>query len=72
MDKLPEVPDFLQILNDKHNADALLLTAKSYEAQKDEAQSIAFYRQTYFYGAGTNAAKEAETKLKLLNQPLDA
>ncbi|CAN5289910.1 hypothetical protein BH20ACI1_BH20ACI1_24540 [soil metagenome] len=67
-----KIPDFLQTLNNKHDADALLLTAKSYEAQGNEAESIKFYRQTYFYGAGTNAAKDAEAKLKLLNQPLDA
>ncbi|MEO8072376.1 MAG: transglycosylase SLT domain-containing protein [Acidobacteriota bacterium] len=67
-----KIPAFLQTLNDKRDADALLLTAKSYEAQGNEAESIKFYRQTYFYGAGTNAAQEAEAKLKLLNQPLDA
>ena len=67
-----KIPDFLQTLNDKHNADALLATAKSYETQGNEAQAVKFYRQTYFYGAGTNAANDAEAKLKLLNQPLDA
>ena len=67
-----KIPDFLQILNDKRNADALLLTAKAYEAQNDQTQAVKFYRQTYFYGAGTNAAQEAEAKLKSLNQPLDA
>ncbi|MEP7039137.1 MAG: tetratricopeptide repeat protein, partial [Acidobacteriota bacterium] len=67
-----KIPAFLQILNDKRDADALLLTAKSYETQGNETESIKFYRQTYFYGAGTNAAQEAEAKLKLLNQPLDA
>ena len=67
-----KIPDFLQTLNDKHNADALFATAKSYETQGNEAQAVKFYRQTYFYGAGTNAANDAEAKLKLLNQPLDA
>ncbi|MGI8642257.1 MAG: transglycosylase SLT domain-containing protein [Pyrinomonadaceae bacterium] len=66
------IPDFLQSLNNKRNADALLLTAKSYESQGNQAQAIAFYRQTYFYGAGENAAIEAEAKLKELNQPLTA
>ncbi len=67
-----KIPTFLQTANDKHDADALLLTAKSYEVQGNESESIKFYRQTYFYGAGTNAAKDAEAKLKSLNQPLDA
>ncbi len=65
-----KVPDFLNALNNKHNADALLLTAKSYESQGDQAKAIDFYRQTYFYGAGENSAVEAEAKLKALNQPL--
>ena len=67
-----KIPDFLQTSDNKRDADALLLTAKSYETQGDETQAVKFYRQTYFYGAGTDAAKEAEAKLKLLNQPLDA
>ncbi len=67
-----QVPAFLSELNDRKNADALLLTAKAYEQQTNQAQAIAFYRQTYFYGAGTNAAKEAETKLTLLRQNLTA
>ncbi|CAN5620025.1 transglycosylase SLT domain-containing protein [soil metagenome] len=67
-----KVPDFLQTLNDKRDADALLLTAKSYEAQANQAQAVNFYRQAYFYGAGENAAVEAEAKLRELNQPLTA
>lgn len=64
------IPNFLSELNDKRNADALLLTAKSFEAQNDQTNAIKFYRQVYFYAAGTNAAKEAETKLVSSNQPL--
>lgn len=64
------IPSFLSDLNEKRNADALLLTAKAYEQQTDNANAIKFYRQVYFYGAGTNAAKESEAKLTLLNQPL--
>ncbi len=67
-----KVPAFLQELNDKKNADALLLTAKSYEQQANQLQAISFYRQTYFYGTGTNAGKEAEAKLTLLQQSLTA
>lgn len=65
-----KIPAFLQSLNDKKDADALLLTAKSYEQQTNQTQAIFFYRQTYFYGAGTNAGKEAETKLTALDQSL--
>ncbi len=66
------IPAYLSDLNEKKDADALLLTAKSYEQQADQPQAINYYRQTYFYGAGTNAAKEAEAKLTVLQQPLIA
>ena len=65
-----QVPAFLQDLNNKNQADALLLTAKSYETGGNQTDAIKFYRKVYFYGAGTNEAKEAETKLTFLNQPL--
>lgn len=65
-----QIPNFLQDLNDKNLADALLITAKSYETQGNQTEAIKFYRKVYFYGAGTNEAKEAETKLTFLNQPL--
>ena len=65
-----QVPNFLSDLNTKHKADAMLMTAKSYEQQTDQTNAIKFYRQTYFYGAGTDAAKEAEAKLVSLNQDL--
>lgn len=65
-----QIPAFLQDLNDGHFADALLWTAKSFETSGNQAEAIKFYRQTYFYGAGTAEAKEAETKLTFLNQPL--
>jgi soluble lytic murein transglycosylase len=58
-----KVSDFLKDLTDKNDADALLAVAKSYETQGNQAQATTFYRRTYFYGAGTNASKEAETKL---------
>ena len=32
--------------------------------------AIKFYRRTYFFGAGTDAAKEAETKLTPSRKPL--
>lgn len=64
------VPAFLAELNKEHSAGAMLLTAKAYEAAGDQAQALTFYRRTYFYGAGTDAAKEAEAKLTALTQPL--
>jgi len=67
-----KIPSFLQDLNDKKDADALLLTAKSYEQQTNQLQAIKFYRQAYFYGVGTNAGKEAESRLTFLNQALNA
>ena len=70
--KADKIPAFLQTLNDKRDAGALLATAKSYEAAGNQAEALKFYRQTYFFGAGENASVEAETKLKSLNQPLDA
>ena len=65
-----EVPPFLIGLREKNNADALLLTAKAYEAQGSQSEAIRYYRNTYFYAAGTNAAKEAEAKLTALGQSL--
>lgn len=65
-----QIPNFLSELNEKRNADSLLLTAKSYDQQSDQTNAIKFYRQVYFYGAGTNAAKESEAKLTFLSQPL--
>jgi len=65
-----KIPNFLQDLNEKNQADALLLTAKAFETQGNQSQAIAFYRKVYFYGAGTDVSKEAETKLTALGQNL--
>ena len=65
-----KIPAFLNDLNAKHYADSLLATAKSYEIQSDQANALKFYRQVYFYGAGTDAAKEAEAKLTSFGQDL--
>lgn len=65
-----QIPNFLKELNDKNNADALLVTAKSFDAQGNQAEAVNFYRRVYFFGAGTYAAKEAEAKLTSLSQPL--
>jgi tetratricopeptide (TPR) repeat protein len=68
--KVSDVPGFLVDLTQKNDADALLLTAKAYEAQGSQPEAFKYYRRTYFFGAGTNAAKEAEIKLTTLAQPL--
>lgn len=65
-----DVPPFLVQMSEKNDADALLLTAKAYEAQGSQGDATAYYRRTYFFAAGSNAAKEAETKLTSLSQPL--
>jgi TolA-binding protein len=68
--QIAAIPNFLLDLNEKNDAAALLATAKSFEAQGNQAQAVKFYRQVYFYAAGTDAAKEAETKLTALGQTL--
>lgn len=66
-----EVPPMLIELSEKNDADALLATAKAYEAQGSMPEAIRHYRRTYFFAAGSAPAKEAETKLTSLNQPLN-
>jgi soluble lytic murein transglycosylase len=65
-----EVPPMLVALSDNDDADALLLTAKAFDAQGSQPEALRYYRRTYFFAAGTNAAKEAEAKLAALAQPL--
>ncbi len=65
-----KIQGFLQDLNEKNQVDSLLLTAKAFETQGNPPQAIVFYRKVYFYGAGTDASKEAETKLTALGQNL--
>lgn len=64
------VAAFLDNLNDTNDADAMLLTAKAFEAQSNQPEALKFFRRVYFYGAGSDAAKEAEVKLTSLGQPL--
>lgn len=64
------IPFFVKDLVEKNDADALLAVAKSFEAQGNGAQAIGFYRKVYFYGAGSEASREAEAKLTALAQPL--
>ncbi|HMT06682.1 MAG TPA: transglycosylase SLT domain-containing protein [Pyrinomonadaceae bacterium] len=65
-----EVPPMLVELTEKKDGDALLATAKAYEAQGSQAEATNYYRRTYFYAAGSSAAKEAEAKLTSLGQQL--
>jgi soluble lytic murein transglycosylase len=65
-----EVPGFLFDLSEKNDPDALLLTAKAYEAQGSQSDASKYYRRTYFLAAGTSSSKEAEAKLTSLSQPL--
>ncbi len=64
------VPNILQDLIAKNDVSALLLLAKSYEASGNQANAITNYRKVYFIGAGSNEAKEAETKLTSWSQIL--
>jgi soluble lytic murein transglycosylase len=65
-----DVPGFLVELSEKNDSEALLLTAKAFEAQTSQNEAIKYYRRTYFFAAGSAAAKEAEAKLTSLGQPL--
>lgn len=65
-----EVPVFLQDLLDKSDAGAFFAVARAYEQQQNQAQAIAFYRKAYFYGAGSEAGKQAEVKLNEMTQSL--
>ena len=65
-----DVPGFLVDLSEKNDPDALLLTAKAFEAQSSQPEAIKYYRRAYFYAAGNGAAKAAEAKLTALGQPL--
>jgi tetratricopeptide (TPR) repeat protein len=64
------VPAMLADMTAARNANALLLTAKAFEAAGDQPNAITFYRRTYFFGAGSDAAKEAEVKLPQMAQLL--
>jgi len=65
-----KVSDHLRHLTEKRFGSALILTAKSYEAQGNQAEAVSHYRRAYFYAAGSDAAKEAEAKLTALSQSL--
>jgi soluble lytic murein transglycosylase len=64
------IPGLLGEMADAGSPDALLRIARSYESLGDQTNSIKYYRRVYFYGAGSDAAKDAEAKLTTLAQPL--
>lgn len=64
------VPAILGDLNESKNANALVRTARSYESQGNQTEAVRFYRRTYFFGAGTDAGKEAESKLTAMGEIL--
>ena len=64
------VPAWLADLSNARNAGADLLIAQAYDAQGNPTEALRYYRRVYFYGAGTDAAKQAEATLVSLSQPL--
>ena len=65
-----KVPGHLLGLTGKQSGDALILVAKFYETSGNQAEAASYYHRAYFYAAGSDAAKEAETKLTELGMPL--
>ncbi|MFN2502559.1 MAG: hypothetical protein ABR530_11200, partial [Pyrinomonadaceae bacterium] len=65
-----EVPSAMADLTNANDADALLAVAEAYETTGSQALAVNFYRRTFFFGAGSTAAKEAEAKLTAFAQPL--
>lgn len=65
-----EVPPMLVDLSEANDADALLLTAKAYEAQGSQPEAIRYHRRTFFFAAGSAAASEAESRLTAFGEPL--
>lgn len=64
------VNERLKDLLDAKDADAMLLAAKSHEARGDRANAAKYLRLSYYYGAGSAAAKEAEAKLTGSGTPI--
>ncbi len=65
------VPVLLEDLLSKNDPDALLAAAKAAESQADQMSAVKYYRRAYFFGAGSSAAKDAETKLTSLGDTLE-
>ncbi len=60
----------LSDLISKRNPRALFAAASASEAAGDQGAAISYYRKTYFFGAGTDEARQAEAKLNARSQPL--
>lgn len=65
-----EVPPFLVELSEKNDVDALLQTAKAFEAQDSRDEAMRYYRRILFQAPGSNAAVEAEAKFTSLGLPM--
>jgi soluble lytic murein transglycosylase len=64
------VPSALEDLIAKNDGDAFIIAAKAAESRGDTSEAMKLYRRAYFYGAGTAASKEAETKLTASGESL--
>jgi hypothetical protein len=65
------VPTHLSDLVQKHDPEALLLTAKAYETAGDQMQAISHFRKAFLFGGGSDHGKQAEARLKeLLVDPM--
>jgi soluble lytic murein transglycosylase len=64
------VESSLRGLADSKHGMANVLIARAFESQGNQTEAIRYYRRAFFYGAGSDAAKEAEAKLVALSQPL--
>lgn len=68
--KAVEIPPMLVDLSEKDDSDALIATGKAYSAQGSQTDAIRYFRRTFFFAAGSMAAKEAELRLLSLGQSL--
>ncbi|MEZ5422921.1 MAG: lytic transglycosylase domain-containing protein [Pyrinomonadaceae bacterium] len=66
-----EAPPMLVELIEKNDGDALLAAAKAFEAQNSTSEARKYYRRTYFFAAGTDAAKAAAEALTAAGESLD-
>lgn len=69
-DEPEQVPELLRELSRNNDPDALLMTARAYEASGEPKIAVRFYRRAYFFAAGTEAASSAETRLEELGEDL--
>jgi soluble lytic murein transglycosylase len=67
-----DVPAFLVELTMKNDREALLLTARAYEAQGATPEAISYYRKALYVSGYTNGgARELEDKLRTLGAALE-